>query len=330
MGFRLSQDFRDFINLYGDGEINHEFCVFYPAGQRHFALSLTLLLDHAEELNSYGVFESYGDLPFAGYPAPGGLLQWGSTYNGDMICWLTEGDNPDDWPVVVVFRHIVDPSWRRFDGGMAEFLFSLVTSTFELSTALIGDPPGGARWTRHRDWEHDYGDPPTALYGSFYTEDGRPLFPHGRKLPCGALVPLQYREGSGGDQELYGRTGEVRTLVEPDSESPETTIKLAGGGLAPGMAYRVLASVAVGVDDVPGTVALELLCDGTPIPARSTSVDVEPGQTTRASATAEAEILVAANSSPVSVQLRIVSSPNNADITVEDLYLHVNGTLAAG
>ncbi|WP_406266022.1 hypothetical protein OH799_19440 [Nocardia sp. NBC_00881] len=72
------------------------------------------LVDVAEEDNGYGVYEAL-EVPFPGYPAPGGLLRWGGNYNGDMLCWLTEGEDPDDWPVVVVFRHIRDPSC----GGMS-------------------------------------------------------------------------------------------------------------------------------------------------------------------------------------------------------------------
>ncbi|MEU4342310.1 hypothetical protein AB0H00_13740 [Nocardia sp. NPDC023852] len=111
-GVGLPRDYRDFIDLYGDGAINDELRVNYPAWQQDDTSTLSTLVDVAEEDNGYGVYEAL-EVPFPGYPAPGGLLRWAGNDNGDMLCWLTEGEDPDDWPVVVVFRHIRDPSLRR-------------------------------------------------------------------------------------------------------------------------------------------------------------------------------------------------------------------------
>ncbi|WP_330250788.1 SMI1/KNR4 family protein [Nocardia sp. NBC_00565] len=323
MAVGLPRDYRDFIDLYGDGAINDELGVNYPAWQQDDTSTLSTLVDVAEEDNGYGVYESL-EMPFPGYPAPGGLLQWGGNYNGDRLCWLTEGKDPDDWPVVVVFRHISDPSWRRFDGGMAAFLLAVVTGTFDLATTLIGDAPGEARWTLARDWIHDYGFTPSARY----VHAGEMLRPGGQGLTLAGGVPvsLRYAEGLGGDQELYGRTGEVRPLIEPhDPDCPAATITLAGGGLAPGMmAYRIWAEATIDLDNAPGTLALELLRDRTPIPA-TTSVLDNYGQTL--TIITKAEITVAAGADPAAVQLRVVSD-QDTDITVWDLSLHVKGTLA--
>lgn len=153
------------------------------------------------------------------------------------------------------------------------------------------------------------------------------LWPGGQGLTLAAGVPvsLRYAEGLGGDQELYAHTGEVRPLIEPhDPDCPAETITLAGGGLAPGMmAYRIRAEATIDPDNAPGTLALELLRDRTPIPA-ATSVLDNHGQTV--TIITKAEITVAA-ANPAAVQLRVVSD-RNTDITVWHLSLDVKGTLA--
>ncbi|MFI6772158.1 SMI1/KNR4 family protein [Nocardia sp. NPDC050412] len=182
MGVGLPRDYRDFTDLYGHGAINDELGVNYPGYQQSDG-SLKTLADVAEENNRYRVYEAL-EAPFAGYPAPGGLLQWGSNYNGDMLCWLIEGEHPNDWPVVVVFRHIREPSWRRFDGGLAAFLLAVVTGTFDFATTLIGDAPGEARWTLARDWGRNYGFAPSARY----VHAGEMLRPGGQGLTLAAGV----------------------------------------------------------------------------------------------------------------------------------------------
>ncbi|MEU3604038.1 SMI1/KNR4 family protein [Streptomyces sp. NPDC035033] len=43
--------------------------------------------------------------PLAAWPEPGGLLPFASSIDGDQLCWLTEGDDPDAWPLIVFPRH---------------------------------------------------------------------------------------------------------------------------------------------------------------------------------------------------------------------------------
>ncbi|MFI5801891.1 SMI1/KNR4 family protein [Streptomyces sp. NPDC051561] len=43
--------------------------------------------------------------PLAVWPEPGGILPFGDTIDGDALCWLTVGDSPDDWPLIVHPRH---------------------------------------------------------------------------------------------------------------------------------------------------------------------------------------------------------------------------------
>ncbi|MFE0644708.1 SMI1/KNR4 family protein [Streptomyces sp. NPDC058877] len=43
--------------------------------------------------------------PLAAWPEPGGFLPFADSIDGDQLCWLTEGDDPDAWPLIVVPRH---------------------------------------------------------------------------------------------------------------------------------------------------------------------------------------------------------------------------------
>lgn len=43
--------------------------------------------------------------PLPVWPEKGGFLPFASTLDGDGICWLTDGDDPDDWPLIVIPRH---------------------------------------------------------------------------------------------------------------------------------------------------------------------------------------------------------------------------------
>jgi hypothetical protein len=54
------------------------------------------------------------------YPEPGGVLQWGNTYNADRCMWLTHPD-PDQWTILIERRH-----WWHFQGGLLDFLVGIL------------------------------------------------------------------------------------------------------------------------------------------------------------------------------------------------------------
>lgn len=103
------------------------------ANYRHLAL---------EEVREtfLGMETEEGPYPYRMYPDPNGLLVWGTTLNADFLFWLTEGPDPDRWPVVVWFRgRGPDEAWQRFDQGMAQFLLDLLMEpASEVSLELLG------------------------------------------------------------------------------------------------------------------------------------------------------------------------------------------------
>jgi len=62
------------------------------------------------------------------HPAPGGLLPWADSSQGDLFLWVTSGASPHDWPVAVATR---DGEWWYYAGGAVQFLAELADGTVE-------------------------------------------------------------------------------------------------------------------------------------------------------------------------------------------------------
>lgn len=87
--------------------------------------ALRALLDNAARTGA--ILREHRDtyparFPYAFYPEPGGLLSWGSGIGGEECFWLTEGPDPDAWPVVVWDTG----QWRHFDTGMVDTVLHVV------------------------------------------------------------------------------------------------------------------------------------------------------------------------------------------------------------
>ncbi|TWF90341.1 hypothetical protein [Kitasatospora viridis] len=128
-GIQLPADYRAFVDLFGPGELRGELGIVTPRplpGQPIGAGALSRKVN--ELINDIGAAfkqmrEDLPDLcPYPVYPEPGGLLYWAGNYNGDYCFWLTEGADPDRWPVVVWLRGEFPDGWHRYDMGMARFL----------------------------------------------------------------------------------------------------------------------------------------------------------------------------------------------------------------
>ncbi|MEY9876202.1 hypothetical protein ABH931_005712 [Streptacidiphilus sp. MAP12-33] len=84
--------------------------------------------------------------PYPIFPEAGGLLEWGSNYNGDTCFWLTQGSNPDSWSTIVWLRgRNFDDPWRRYDVGVVEFLNMVIHGDDPVLNGLIY-PREGPVW----------------------------------------------------------------------------------------------------------------------------------------------------------------------------------------
>lgn len=62
------------------------------------------------------------------YPAPGGLLAWGSSQHGDTFLWTTGGSGPGAWTVTVGTH---SGGWWHYTAGAVQFAADLISGALE-------------------------------------------------------------------------------------------------------------------------------------------------------------------------------------------------------
>lgn len=174
-------DYRRFADHYGGGDVVEPDWVYTPydgeelddPGEPQDRVNLSIYGPHGgvwpfegggefhafrthqiAEVHSLFAFEDaaeghWGDTVYPVYPDPGGLLAWGSNIDGDVFFWLTEDPDPDRWPVVMWARG--PATMIRFDGGMVDFLVSVLSGEHPQITWLTGP---NLTWVMHNDWLH--------------------------------------------------------------------------------------------------------------------------------------------------------------------------------
>lgn len=68
------------------------------------------------------------DVPLEVYPAPGGLLPWACSNQGDYFLWTTSPAGPQEWTVTVASRN---GDWWHYAGGAVQFVADLVSGALE-------------------------------------------------------------------------------------------------------------------------------------------------------------------------------------------------------
>jgi hypothetical protein len=147
LGLALPPDYRALVERYGAGTFD-DLTLWTPfrtddhGGSAFVLTARDVFDDHAEMRADFP-----DDYPFALYPEPGGLLEWGRTGNGDVLGWLTEGD----WPVAL---------WN-VRGGSERFTVDATTFLYEFfsgrrAVANLGAPPPVPWFDPARERSHVY------------------------------------------------------------------------------------------------------------------------------------------------------------------------------
>ncbi|MFJ9845981.1 SMI1/KNR4 family protein [Kitasatospora sp. NPDC101155] len=143
-GLRLPADYRDFVTLYGGGELDEYLGVSTPpvAGSPYGDLVDGLDFDPREEPTA----------PTGTAPEDlekGRLLPFASSANGDVVFWLCDARDPDSWDVVVFKRQPLhgEERWVRFDAGFGDFLLGTLGGTLPnpFSDSGFARPPHAYR-----------------------------------------------------------------------------------------------------------------------------------------------------------------------------------------
>ncbi|MFJ3221653.1 SMI1/KNR4 family protein [Kitasatospora sp. NPDC086801] len=143
-GLRLPADYRDFVTLYGGGELDEYLAVSTPpvAGSLYGDLVDGLDFDPREEpaAPTGTVSEDLEDRR---------LLPFASSANGDVVFWLCDSQNPDTWDVVVFKRQPLygEERWIRFEAGFGGFLLGTLGGTLPnpFSDRGFAEPPHAYR-----------------------------------------------------------------------------------------------------------------------------------------------------------------------------------------
>ncbi|MGW3829156.1 SMI1/KNR4 family protein [Streptomyces sp. NPDC005071] len=139
-GTRFPADYVAFMEVYGAGELTEAIGILLPVPRPDAYSDGSGLKD--ETANARGTWEMCGGRAALDVD-PDSILAWGVTSGADIYCWLTTGDDPDLWPVLVFGRH-TNPHFQVHPFGMAEFLCRLLTDEeFQeetISVVLPGEP----------------------------------------------------------------------------------------------------------------------------------------------------------------------------------------------
>jgi hypothetical protein len=137
VGFEFPEDYRALVDTYGSMCINDEGMGHRGVGGgfAEFLANTTAEGEIGPMLTRMRARRAMA-APYPVWPEQGGLVYWGGgrTSTRNSCFWLTEGDDPNRWPVVA-WMGMFD--WIRFDGGFADFILALVTGSWVHSDRLI-------------------------------------------------------------------------------------------------------------------------------------------------------------------------------------------------
>jgi hypothetical protein len=158
IGFQFPSDYREFIDMYGSISIRDELHIWTPSllpGVPGAGPGFPGFVQQTTEGVGQHLALAYeqGDLrecPFPIFPSPGGLLGWAHNSNVDHCFWLTVGDDPDGWPIAIWYRQLA--KWDRFDGGMVEFLFAVLSGDYPMAGEIAPGDPNVPLWVAGGDW----------------------------------------------------------------------------------------------------------------------------------------------------------------------------------
>lgn len=116
LGTALPSDYKKLVETFGDGAFDGFLDVRLPAD----------IVKGAEFASGWA--KAHGTPswePHPPFPEPGGLLPWAGTEHETSFYWITEGPDPDAWPVYVT--EVGPEAGTRFAMTTTEFVFRMLT-----------------------------------------------------------------------------------------------------------------------------------------------------------------------------------------------------------
>ncbi|GAA3388504.1 hypothetical protein [Streptomyces roseoviridis] len=123
--------YRDFLAVYGSGDIDGMLAVFAPSADPSTPSRRTSRLP--ADLLDLPEVDEWNDPLHAERHGPADIMVWGETAEADVLGWITSSHEPDTWPVAV-YPH--GGAWTVHDCTMTAFLLRFLTGEFN------GNPTG--------------------------------------------------------------------------------------------------------------------------------------------------------------------------------------------
>lgn len=122
LGVGLPPDYTALVDEWGAGTFDDFIAVFAPG---HENPHVELVHEAEGWLSALEAqVEDGEDLPFPPRLAPGGLLAWGVSGNGDPCFLHMRSEDPARWTVAV--QEARGPDWHVFEGGVVDFLVAVL------------------------------------------------------------------------------------------------------------------------------------------------------------------------------------------------------------
>ena len=145
LGVRLPDDYKELVQTFPDGWFQGLLQLNRP-GDAGYSVDDFLGFYAHNPLGDMRSWRESGDgvFPYPIFPEAGGVLPWARARpTAGHFFWLTEGEDPNAWPVVMVDGEFTN--WRAFDGSACDLLFEIVHGRFDASMfgaglVVAGDP----------------------------------------------------------------------------------------------------------------------------------------------------------------------------------------------
>ncbi|MFI1170098.1 SMI1/KNR4 family protein [Streptomyces melanogenes] len=126
LGTALPADFKLLAELYPPLSLGDYMVVHTPPVGAEHEWAKAVLEEEEDTADLLDVDDLSGVL--SAYPAPGGLLVWGSSFEGDTFLWTTHGISPQEWKVTVATHN---SDWWHYTAGAIQFTADLISGALE-------------------------------------------------------------------------------------------------------------------------------------------------------------------------------------------------------
>ncbi|OXM44788.1 SMI1/KNR4 family protein [Amycolatopsis alba] len=126
LGVTLPSDYKELLTRFPGG-LFRQIVVSSPVANDQAWAEYKYALDELLQILGDEDLEYLDNVDYTLYPAPGGLLPWGTDGQGGTFCWITGSSDPDQWRIA--YHDQSADQWREHAGPTTELLYEILTNT---------------------------------------------------------------------------------------------------------------------------------------------------------------------------------------------------------